>query len=149
MECSLRVLLLCSTPWPKTWSDLPLFQSHPNYIANCLTVAGDSRPALGNILKLMAGMGKVRSVPTALPQLRNALGQAPADFFDDEYSLWYAESVCRVAVHEHRNTLIRDVTLRRATLDIFDRLVDAGSSLAFQLRDYLAASPTEQTERTQ
>jgi hypothetical protein len=144
----LRTLLFCSMPWPKTWDDLPLLQSRPNYIANCLTAAGDSRPALENLLRLMAGVGRVRSVPVALPHLRDAIGRASADIFDDGNSLWDAETVCRVAVHEHRESLIRDVTLRRATLDILDRLVDAGSSLAFQLRDYLAASPTERTERT-
>lgn len=144
----LRTLLFCSMQWPKTWSDLPLFQSHPNYIANCLTIAGDSRPAMENILRLMAGVGRARSVPSALPQLRDALCRAPADLFDDGNTLWHAETVCRVTVHEHRETLIRDVTLRRATLDILDRLIDAGSSLAFQLRDYLAASPTERAERT-
>jgi len=134
-------------PWPRTWNDLPLLQARPNYIAKCLVTAGDSLPALENLLRLMAGVGRVRSVPTALPQLRDALGRAPANIFDDGNSLWYAETICRVAVHDHREMLIRDVTLRRATLDILDRLVDAGSSLAFQLRDYLAASPIEQVER--
>lgn len=141
----LRTLLFCSLPWPNNWNDLPLLQARPNYIADCLAIAGDSRPALENLLKLMAGVGRSQSVPTALPKLRDALGRIPADIFDDGSSLWDAETICRVAVHEHRETLIRDVTLRRAALDILDRLVDAGSSLAFQLRDYLAASPTERT----
>jgi hypothetical protein len=144
----LRTLLFCSIPWPKTWNDLLLLQARPNYIANCLAAAGDSLPALENLLRLMAGVGSAQSVPTCLPQLRDALGRAPAYLFDDGNSLWYAETVCRVAVHEHRETLIRDITLRRAALGILDRLVDAGSSLAFQLRDYLAASPTERAERT-
>ena len=138
----LTKLLLCSMPWPKTWHDLELFRSRPHFIANCLTAIGDSRAGLENLLRLMAGVGRVSAVPSALPQLRDALGRAPADLFDDGNSLWHAETLCRVAVHEHRETLIRDVNLRRATLDILDRLVDAGSSLGFQLRDYLATSPT-------
>ena len=138
----LTKLLLCSMPWPKTWHDLELFRSRPHFIANCLTAIGDSRAGLENLLRLMAGVGRVSAVPSALPQLRDALGRAPADLFDDGNSLWHAETLCRIAVHEHRETLIRDVNLRRATLDILDRLVDAGSSLGFQLRDYLATSPT-------
>ena len=143
----LRTLLFCSMPWPKTWSDLVLLHARPNYIANCLAAAGDSLPALENLLRLMAGVGRAQSVPASLPLLRDALDRVPADLFDDGNCIWDAETVCRVAVHEHRETLIRDVTLRRAALDILDRLVDAGSSLAFQLRDYLAASPTERAER--
>lgn len=142
----LTTLLLCSMPWPKTWHDLELLKSRPHFVANCLTVVGDSRAGQENLLRLMAGVGRVSAVPSALPQLRDALGRSPVDLFDDGNSLWHAETICRIAVHEHREALIRDVNLRRATLDILDRLVDAGSSLGFQLRDYLATSPTAPIE---
>jgi len=138
----LRTLLFCSVPWLNTRYDLPLLPRRPDFIAHCLRTAGDSRPALENLLRLMAGIGRTQAVPAAIPQLRDAICSAPADLFDDGNCLWYAETICRVAVHEHRPALMRDVTLRRATLDVLDRLVDAGSSLAFQLRDYLASSAT-------
>jgi hypothetical protein len=136
----LRTLLFCSVPWQSTRYDLPLLQRRPDFIAHCLRAAGDSRLALENLLTLMAGIGQTQAVPGAIPQLRDAIHSAPADLFDTGNCLWDAETICRVAVHEHRAALMRDVTLRRATLDVLDRLVDAGSSLAFQLRDYLASS---------
>ncbi|KVV23129.1 hypothetical protein WK78_22010 [Burkholderia cepacia] len=145
----LSTLLLCSIPWPKAWHDLELLKSRPHFVADCLTAIGDSRAGLENLLRLMASVGRVSAVPSALPQLRDALDRTPADLFDDGNSLWHAETICRVAVHEHREALIRDVNLRRATLGILDRLVDAGSSLGFQLRDYLATSPTAITEPLQ
>jgi hypothetical protein len=138
----LRTLLFCSTPWPATWSDIALFRSRPNFIADCLRAVGDSRAGMESLLQLMVGVGRVSAIPSALTQLRDALERAPVDLFDDKNSLWYAETICRVAVHEHREALIRDVKLRRATLDVLDRLVEAGSSIGFQLRDYLATSST-------
>jgi hypothetical protein len=146
-EKVLTTLLLCSKPWFKTCYDLKLFDSRPHFIANCLVAVGDSRKGLENLLQLMAGVGRTSTVPSALTNLHDALRRAPADLFDDGNSLWHAETICRVAVHEHRKTLIRDVKLRRATLAILDRLVDAGSSLAFQLRDYLATSPAASAEQ--
>jgi hypothetical protein len=137
----LTTLLLCSMQWPKTWHDLELLKSRPHFIANCLTAVGNSRAGLGNLLRLMASVGRVSAVPSALSHLRDALGNAPADLLDDGNNLWHAETICRVAVHEHREALIQDIKLRKATLDILDRLVDAGSSLGFQLRDYLATAP--------
>lgn len=142
----LQTLLFCSMPWPRTWHDIELFRSRPQFIANCLLVLGDSRAGMEKLLRLMAGVGRVSAVPSALIQLRDALNRVPTDLFNDGNSLWHAETICRVAVHEHRETLIRDVNLRRATLDILDRLVGAGSSLGFQLRDYLATSPTAAPE---
>lgn len=139
-EKPLAVLLFQSIPWTKTFHDLPLLRNRPRFVANCLIAVGDSWHALEHLLALMAGVGRATAVPTALEQLRDAIAKAPADLFNDGSSLWDAETVCQAAVHEHRQALLRDVTLRQATLDVLDRLVDAGSSLAFQLRDYLATS---------
>ena len=94
-------------------------------------------------MQLAAGIGRASAVPSALPQFRDALEKVPADIFEDSNCLWDAETISRVAVHEHREDLIRNARLRKATLDILDRLIDAGSSLGFQLRDYLAATPTK------
>lgn len=140
-EKPLAVLLFQSIQWIKTFHDLPLLRSRPSFVANCLVAAGDSWHALEHLLALMEGVGRATSVPSALGELRDAIAKAPADLFNDGSSLWNAETVCQAAVHEHRQALLRDVTLRQATLDVLDRLVDAGSSLAFQLRDYLATSP--------
>ena len=145
-EKPLAVLLLGTMRWPKTWHDFPLLQRRPHFVANCLAAAGDSRYALERLLALMAGVGRTTAIPSALVQLRDAIGRAPTDIFDNGNALWDAETVCHVAIHEHRQALLRDVNLRRATLDMLDWLVNAGSSLAFQLRDYLAASPTARGE---
>ncbi len=139
-EKPLAVLLFQSIPWTKTFHDLPLLRTRPRFVADCLAAAGDSRHALEHLLALMAGVGRATAVPSALGQLRDAIAKTPADLFNDGSSLWDAETICQAAVHEHRQALLRDVSLRQATLDVLDRLVDAGSSLAFQLRDYLATS---------
>jgi hypothetical protein len=143
LEKALTVLLFRAVPWSPEQHDLVLLQRRPTFVSASLQVAGESRPVLELLLGLMAGPGRVTSVPSALPQLRNALRRAPVDLFHDSHSLWNAETVCQVAVHQHRLALGQDVALRHACLEILDRLVDAGSSLAFQLRDYLAASPVE------
>lgn len=140
-EKPLAVLLFGTMRWPISWHDIPLLQHRPDFVANCLEVAGDSRYALERLLALMAGVGRATAVPSALVQLRDAMRRAPADIFDNGNALWDAETVCQVAVHEHRQVLLRNVNLRMSTLDILDCLVIAGSSLAFQLRDYLATSP--------
>lgn len=147
-EKSLAVLLFQSIPWNKNFHDLPLLRNRPRFVANCLVTAGDSWNALEHLLALMAGVGRATAVPSALGQLRDAIAKAPADLFNDGNSLWNAETVCQAAVHEHRQALLRDVTLRQATLEVLDRLVDAGSSLAFQLRDYLATSSPAIPSRT-
>ncbi|WP_372173496.1 hypothetical protein [Xanthomonas euvesicatoria] len=139
-EKPLAVLLFQSIPWTKTFHDLPLLRNRPRFVANCLVAAGDSWHALEHLLALMAGVGRSTAVPSALGQLRDTISKAPSDLFNEGSILWHTETVCQVAVHEHRQELLRDVSLREATLEVLDRLVEAGSSLAFQLRDYLATS---------
>jgi len=145
-EKNLTVLLFCSVPWKEGIYDFSLLKSRPRFISDALEAVGDTSRGLKYLLRLGAGVGRAKAVPASLPALRDAFSRAPADVLTDFNSLWHAETICRVAVHEHREALLKDVRLRLATLDILDRLVDAGSSLAFQLRDYLATSPSDAKE---
>jgi hypothetical protein len=117
-----------------------LLRDRPRFVADCLEEAGDAWHVLKHLIALMAGVGRASAVPSALVSLRNAIAKMPADFLSDGNVIWDAETICQVAVHDHRQVLLRDVNLRRATLDVLDRLIESGSSLAFQLRDYLATS---------
>ena len=141
-EKNLSVLLFCSVPWKDGVHDFWLLHSRPRFISDALAVVGDTKRGLKYLLRLGAGVGRANAIPASLPALCDAFDRAPADMLTDSNNLWNAETICREAVHEHREALLKDVRLRRATLDILDRLVDAGSSLAFQLRDYLATSPS-------
>jgi hypothetical protein len=58
--------------------------------------------------------------------------------------LWKLEIVVRVAIHEHAPTIKRNSPLRAAVLRLLDKMVDAGSSVAFQLRDYFVAAPVKE-----
>lgn len=82
--------------------------------------------ALGRTLPINPQLARLRAfqVPPALHRRLPNRGRRqpsrhgePADLFDDGNSLWHAETICRIAVHEHRDALIRHVTLRKATLD--------------------------------
>lgn len=139
-EKPIAVLLFQTRPWLRTYHDLNLLRDRPRFVADCLEEAGDAWHVLKHLIALMAGVGRASAVPSALVSLRDAIAKMPADFLNDGNVSWDAETICQIAVHDHRQALLRDVNLRRATLDVLDRLIESGSSLAFQLRDYLATS---------
>lgn len=137
----LRVLLFSSIPWRDGAHHLKAFDANPSFASKALTEVGDTYDGFYNCVRMAAGIARNVSVPRVLIAMRDAIARAPADLFNDFDCQWYVETICRVAVHDHRQTVLSDARLRQATLDVLDVLVDAGSSLAFQLRDYLATSP--------
>jgi hypothetical protein len=89
----------------------------------------------------MYGVDRKSAIPGAIPQLRDAVRAQLTEPFDTSNSQWYAETICRLTVHEHRDTFLKNRNFREATLDILNRLTEAGSSITFQPRDYLAMTP--------
>lgn len=140
----LRELLFVGSLGPR-WQEglhhLAFFDERPTYVADCLRQVGDTQAGLQVCLELMYGVGRKSAIPGAIPLLRDAVRAQNTEPFDNPNSQWYAETICRVAVHEHRDALLKSKPLREATLDILNRLIEAGSSIAFQLRDYLATKP--------
>jgi hypothetical protein len=137
----LRVLLFSSIPWRDDAHHLKVFDANPSFASKALAEVGDTYDGFYNCVQMVAGIARDVSTPRVLIALRDAITRAPADLFNDFNCQWYVETICRVAVHDHRPIVLSEARLRQATLDVLDLLVDAGSSLAFQLRDYLATSP--------
>lgn len=141
----LRVLLLTSVPWTTGLDNLKIFDQRPSFVSDCLSRVGDSRKGFQECVQLMATIGRRSSVPSGMIALQDALALQPSAPFADGNTRWFAEKVCRLAVHEHREDLLASLPLRQATLFVLDQLIESGSSIAFQLRDYLASTPPRQS----
>lgn len=139
----LQQLLFVGTEWRDGIHHIGLFDDRPSYVEDCLPYIGDSARGLAFSLKLMATIARQSAVPKAMSALRDAIAQHSADPFANSNNRWYAETICRVAVHGHREELLKSINLRTATLEILNRLIDSGSSIAFQLRDYLVTAATK------
>jgi hypothetical protein len=142
-ERVLRQLLLVGVPWRQGVYHLAILDERPMYVAECLRQVGDTRAGLQGCLDLLTSVARQSSIPSALPALRDAVVKQGAEAFTPRNNQWNAELVCRLAVHQHREELMRNKALREAVLDILTALVDAGSSIGFQLRDYLATASSK------
>lgn len=126
-----------SYPWREGLHHLTFFDERPTYVTDCLRQVGGTQLGIQACLELMCGVGRQTAIPAAIPALRNAIHALHSALLTAT-TIRHVETVCRLVVHEHREELKRNKPLRDATLDILNNLVEAGSSIAFQLRDYLA-----------
>lgn len=129
--------------WKEGVYHLAVFDERPNFVAESLKEAGDTSVGLEACLTLMYGVGRQSSIPSALPALSDAIQSHGPEAFEIRNAEWNAETICRIAVHEHRASLLKSKPLRAATLSILDGLVEAGSSIGFLLRDYLATAAVQ------
>jgi hypothetical protein len=140
LEKVVRQLLFVDVPWNEGLHHLALFEERPTYLTDCLLQVGDTHVGLAGCLEVMTTVARQSSIPSALPALRDAVVKHGASAFTPMNTQWNAELICRVAVHRHREQLMKSKPLREAVLDVLTVLVDAGSSIGFQLRDYLATA---------
>ena len=134
--------LFQSVPWIPDAHDFAILRKRPNFIRDSIQAIGTSTLGFECTVNLLEGVGRGVGVPGALIELQQALdGHTQENPLENEVILWKLETVLRVAIHEHAAAIKKNNPLRVAVLTFLDKMVDAGSSVAFQLRDYFIAAP--------
>lgn len=134
--------LFQSVPWIPDAHDFAILHKRPNFIRDSIQAIGTSTLGFECTVNLLEGVGRGVGVPGALIELQQALdGRRQENPLENEVILWKLETVLRVAIHEHAAAIKKNNPLRVAVLKFLDKMVDAGSSVAFQLRDYFIAAP--------
>jgi hypothetical protein len=144
-EKLLRTLLFQSMPWKPNVYDLAILCKRPSFIKDSIRAVGANAIGFECAVKLLEGVGRGIGVPDALIELQKALdGHTRENPLEKRVILWELETVVRVAIYEHGPTIKRNSPLRTAVLILLDKMVDAGSSVAFQLRDYFVTAPAKE-----
>lgn len=145
----LRILLFQSAlfqsvPWIPDAHDFAILRKRPSFIRDSIRAIGTSALGFECVVNLLEGVGRGIGIPGALIELQQALdGQTQENPLENEVILWKIETVMRVAIHEHAAAIKKNNPLRAAVLTLLNKMVDAGSSVAFQLRDYFIAAPVK------
>lgn len=148
-EKLLRILLFQSAlfqsvPWIPDAHDFAILRRRPNFIRDSIRAIGTSALGFECVVNLLEGVGRGIGIPGALIELQQALdGHTQQNPLEIEVILWKIETVMRVAIHEHSAAIKKNNPLRAAVLTLLNKMVDAGSSVAFQLRDYFITAPVK------
>lgn len=137
--------LFQSVPWIPDAHDFAMLRKRPHFISDSIRAIGTSALGFECVVNLLEGVGRGVGVPGALIELQRALdGHTTENPLENEMILWKVETMMRVAIHEHATTIKGNGPLRAAVLTLLDKMVDAGSSVAFQLRDYFIVAPVKE-----
>ena len=139
----LRTLLFAGTQWKDEARDFSALASEDGFLQEAFERVGTSPLGFQCLVRLLQGIGRTRYLPQALLRVSDAVTRAsPAlDLLAGSTEVFYVGAVLRTCVLEHNTTIRSDVALRAAALGLLDHLVDAGSSVAFQLREYFVTAP--------
>ncbi|SDG74625.1 MoxR-like ATPase [Paraburkholderia phenazinium] len=140
----IKTLLFHKTYWRENAKSWPAFVNHTDFFADLPIEFLLTPPGFEAFCALLAGIGREALLPRGLIILAKAWEQASPRFnplASNDVAL-YMEIVLREVVVSSTTQVRADALLKSAILRLLDELVNAGSSIAFQLRDYLAAPTT-------
>lgn len=139
-ECHklIRTLLFAQTQWKKglkVWAPL---QQHQDFIELAFARVGDTPTGFEALTRLLRTAGQFL-LPQALKNLDDAHARFSSEAKLEEGARYELELLLRDCVLSMGTEIRSREVLRNAALRLLDYLVNEGSSLAFQLREFLVA----------
>ena len=134
----IRTLLFAETQWKdglKAWT--PLLQ-HKEFIDLAFAQVGDTPTGFEALARLLRTAGQFL-LPQALKDLDDAHARFSSDAKLGEGARYELELLLRDCVLSMGRQIRSREVLRKAAMNMLDHLVNNGSSMAFQLREFLLA----------
>jgi hypothetical protein len=132
----LQALLFVNTFKPQA-HEWKTFEAEGGFLEETIERVGDVEEAFKCLVPLVATVGRTKYLPGALLWLEAARKRCTSfDPLANEVTVVYLEIALRVCLLDHGSGVRADAKLRSAVVALLDELVNAGSSAAFQLREY-------------
>jgi hypothetical protein len=132
------MLLLDLIPWKEEAKDWKSLQGHERDIQVLFKEVGTCPEICKSFIRLLDSVGSKLLLPTGLLWLNEQLQEGKAEeMISDRNSLFLLARILSPLVYARTGELRRSPPLRTATLRILDAMVNAGSSAAFRMRDFL------------
>lgn len=136
-EKLLLVLLFMSIPWKEnlhTWEPL---RNHGDFVRDAIQKVGHTPKGFTTVTSMIHTVGQC-FLPDIVVELdiarqRHQVGT----IFEDQNAVVSLAWLLQVCVFKHGTAIRQREVLRTATLNLLDQLVEAGSSLAFRLREMI------------
>lgn len=142
-EKLIQAILFQKTSWRDDAKSWPAFRQRHDFLTRLPAKLIETSAGFEALCTLLAGIGQETLLPHGLIRLDSAIRQAGGNFapLESKNVVLEMEIILREVVVSSTSIVRANAPLKEAILRLLDELVNVGSSIAFQLRDYLA-TPT-------
>lgn len=139
-EKLLQALLFHRSAWREGATSWAALRNRPDLLTKLPAKLVETQACFEAVCALLAGIGQETLLPDGLTVLDAAISRATGNLepFKSNDAVLNMEIVLRKVVVSSTSRVRADAALKGAILRLLDELVNVGSSIAFQLRDYLA-----------
>jgi energy-coupling factor transporter ATP-binding protein EcfA2 len=135
----IRTLLLVEIEWKKEATEWKPLKARPDFVQRTCHEIGHYPVVFGSIVQLFTTIGQ-NLLPEGLLWLQEAFSRGDQkDLLMVPNTISYLEILLRKSLFSFGTEIRKQALLRKAVMDLLDALVNAGSYVAYQLRERLIA----------
>lgn len=140
-EHLIKTMMLATVPWKSDANDWKPLSENPVYLERFCKVACTTSSGFEALLSLLFSIGSFY-LPEAFSWMAKALAHIDVNkIFNVENNRFTLEALLRREIHMRANQIRSNSALQVSVLQLLDKLVDFGSSAAFQLRERIIRPP--------